>query len=519
MTARGVIAAGHPATAAAGAEVLADGGNAVDAALACLCAAVVAEPVLASLGGGGFLACRMMDGRHAGRTLVYDFFTQTPGQRRSANVDVRTTHADFGPALQAFRVGLGTIATPGAIRGMAVAADDLGRLPLRRLVEPACALARTGVRIDALQAYIIGVVAAILNSRPDSAALFASPARPDALIGEGEVFRLPDYADALESLAIEGVDLFYRGEMGRRLAEDCLAGGGHLVRADLERYRVERRTPLVVEQFCARIHLNPPPAIGGLLIAYALAVMPTDGLAPAAFGGPEHLRRLVATLAEADEARLRLPLDRLDEAAAAFLAPAALAMARQRLSAAPMARRGTTHISVIDRNGSAVALSLSNGEGSGYVLPGTGIILNNMLGEDDLCPDGPDAWPLDRRMSSMMAPSLIERGDGTLIALGSGGSTRIRAAILQVILNHLVFEDTLTMAIERPRLHLENGRLSFEPGFPEAGMASLSGVVREFDPWPAKNLFFGGVHAAMRDRSSVFTAAGDGRRGGAVVLV
>jgi gamma-glutamyltranspeptidase/glutathione hydrolase len=240
----------------------------------------------------------MTEGRHAGRTLVYDFFAQTPAQRRpAADVDIRTTHADFGPTLQAFRVGLGTVATPGIIRGLAAAAGDFCRLPLRRLVEPACALARSGVRIDALQAYIIGVVAAILNSRPESAALFASPERPGALIGEGEVFRLPDYADALEILAVEGADLFYRGEMGRRLAEDCLAGGGHLARADLERYRVERRLPLVMERFGARIHLNPPPAIGGLLIAYALGVMPTDELAPGAFGSPAHLQRLVATLA------------------------------------------------------------------------------------------------------------------------------------------------------------------------------------------------------------------------------
>jgi gamma-glutamyltranspeptidase/glutathione hydrolase len=515
VAAKGVVAAGHAATAAAGTEVLAEGGNAVDAALACLCAAAVAEPVLASLGGGGFLVCRMTEGRHAGRTRVYDFFAQTPTQRRS-DVDVRTVHADFGPTLQSFRVGLGTIATPGAIRGLALAAEDLGRLPLRRLVEPACTLARTGVRIDAMQAYIIGVVAALLNARPDSAALFASPGRPGALIGEGEVFRLPDYADALEILAIEGADLFYRGEMGRRLADDCEAHGGHLLRADLERYRVERRSPVTIDRFGARVHLNPPPAIGGLLIAYALAVMPADELAPGAFGSPAHLRNLVATLAEADEARLRLPLDRLEEAASVILAPAALTAGRERLSIAPIARRGTTHISVIDGNGNAAALSLSNGEGSSYVLPGTGIILNNMLGEDDLCPDGADAWPLDQRMSSMMAPSLIERADGSLIALGSGGSTRIRAAILQVILNHLVLEESLARAVERPRLHLESGKLSYEPGFPEASLASLSGFTRELDPWPAKNLFFGGVHAAMRDRRGLFTATGDERRGGAV---
>lgn len=329
MTARGVIAAGNPATAAAGAEVLADGGNAVDAALACLCAAAVAEPVLASLGGGGFLVCRMNEGRGAGRTLVYDFFAQTPGRRRSSSdADVQTVHADFGQTQQAFRVGLGTIATPGVIRGLEMAAGELGRLPLRRLIEPACTLARAGVRLDAMQAYVVSVVAALLKSRPEFAELFASPRDREALIGEGEVFRLPDYADALENIAIEGADLFYRGEMGRRLAEDCLGHGGHLVRADLERYRAERRRPIEIERFGARIHLNPPPAIGGLLVAYALAVMPTEGLAPGTFGSSLHLRHLVAALAEADQARAGLPDDRLDEAGEQLLTPEGLAAAQ-----------------------------------------------------------------------------------------------------------------------------------------------------------------------------------------------
>lgn len=529
MRARGIVAAGHAATAAAAAEILADGGNAVDAAIAGIIAAAVAEPVLASLGGGGFLVARMAAGDQADRPVAYDFFTQTPIARRAAgDAEVRLVQADFGPARQPFHVGLGTIATPGAIRGLFAAAADLGRMPIRRLVEPACRLARDGVRVDALQAYIIGVVQAILASRPEAAAMFASPKAAPALIGEGDLFRLAAYADALEVLAIEGADLFYRGEMGRPLVEACRAGGGHVTADDLGRYQVGRRPPITVERFGARVHLNPPPALGGLLVAFGLLALPTTALTGADFGGPGHLTALVQVQALTEAMRRDLAarsgsvtLDDADAAAlaAATLTPAGLAAAQRALAGQPQSGRGTTHISVIDAAGNAAALSLSNGEGSGYVLPGTGIILNNVLGEDDLNPGGADGWPCNRRLASMMAPALIERGDGGLVALGSGGSKRIRSAMLQVLVNHLAFGRTLAQAVDQPRLHLEGDTLSHEPGFDGGAIRVLPSLAATVAPWPAANLFFGGVHAAARDRQGGVDGAGDGRRGGTVTVV
>ncbi|HSR71026.1 MAG TPA: gamma-glutamyltransferase, partial [Kiloniellales bacterium] len=184
----------------------------------------------------------------------------------------------------------------------------------------------------------------------------------------------------------------------------------------------------------------------------------------------------------------------------------------------PAAPRGTTHISVVDAAGNLAAFSLSNGEGCGHLLPGSGIMLNNMLGEEDLCPQGFHAWPPGSRMASMMAPSLATRPDGGLVALGSGGSNRIRTAILQVLLNLLDLGLPLEAAVEAPRLHFEAGVLNLEGALAESAEALDDGVERTI-AWPLHNLFFGGVHAVAREPDGSFSAAGDPRRGGCAIIV
>jgi gamma-glutamyltranspeptidase/glutathione hydrolase len=176
--------------------------------------------------------------------------------------------------------------------------------------------------------------------------------------------------------------------------------------------------------------------------------------------------------------------------------------------------RGTTQISVADAAGNLASLSLSNGEGSGYLLPGTGVMLNNMLGEEDINPEGVHRWPRDRRLASMMAPSLITLRDGTRIALGSGGSNRIRSAILQVISNRVDFGMPLAEAVSAPRIHLEGGLLNLEP---PCGAETLAGLARHHPRikcWEAPNLFFGGVHSVARRANGRLEGAGDPRRGG-----
>ena len=268
MTAKGAVAAGHPHTAEAAALLLEAGGNAFDAAMAALCTACVVEPVLTSLGGGGFLTARTA----AGETRVYDFFVQTPRHKRPLDeLEFFPVVADFGTAQQEFHIGMGSLATPGTVRGLFDVHRELGSVPMRRIVEPAVVAAREGVPLNRLQAYIFSIVAPIYLATPRARALYASPEDPRRPYREGEHMRQPELADALESLAIEGDRLFYEGEMAAALVALCERQGGQLQASDLAGYRTCRRNPLRRYYRGARLYLNPPPSSGGLLIAFALA--------------------------------------------------------------------------------------------------------------------------------------------------------------------------------------------------------------------------------------------------------
>ena len=522
MNSKGAVASGHPATCRAAAAILEDGGNAFDAALAAMCAACIAEPMFCSLGGGGFLLARPAAGLLADRAVVYDFFVQTPRQRRpEGSVEFFPILADFGPATQEFHIGMGSIATPGVVKGLFEAHRDLGYMPLRQIVEPALALAREGIRIDALQAYALQILRPMLASREAARALFIRQDGSGEWIGEGDILRLPDMADALETLAMEGEDLFYRGEIARAIAEDSAAAGGFLTRADLENYRVERRDPLTRESFGAQIDFNPPPSTGGILIAFALELLRHSELAALGFGTTHAIEQLARVMDLTNRARVDSRLHELETRAASdtLLDPLLLEQYRNEVWGHPSTARGTTHISIVDRIGNAASLSISNGEGSGYVVPGTAIILNNMMGEEDINPAGFHKWPCDTRMSSMMAPTVAINADGTVLALGSGGSNRLRTAILQTLLNLLVHRMPLQAAVISPRIHFENGRLSLEPGFDEADTKALAKICSDLDVWQQRNLFFGGVHVARRGRDGALDGAGDSRRGGDAIVV
>lgn len=498
----GIVACGHPATGRAATAILDDGGNAFDAVLAAMCAACVAEPVLASLGGGGFLLARTGQGGRTQRPVIYDFFPQTPKARRPSNdVEFYPIVADFGPVQQEFHIGMGSIATPGAVRGLFEVHRELGFMPIRRVVEPAIALARDGIEMNSLQAYFFGIISPIFKSTEASRTLFARPGDPEKLVGEGDLLRLPEFADALETLSIEGEDLFYRGEIAQAVAADCKAHGGHLTADDFAGYRVERRMPLAVDAFSARLLMNPPPSNGGILIAFALALLSDDDFAASGFASAGHIQHLSRVMGATNRARLEQDLHEMtpDAAARTFLDPALVDAYRQHLLGRPWMTRGTTHISVIDADGNAAGLSLTNGEGAGYIAPGTGIMLNNILGEDDINPHGFGHWPRDARLSSMMCPTIALTPDGGVTVLGSGGSNRLRTAILQVLLNLLVFKMPIEDAVAMPRMHLEGETLSIEPGIGDALADARDEPFTTVDRWERQNMFFGGVHAVRRE--------------------
>jgi gamma-glutamyltranspeptidase/glutathione hydrolase len=509
----GVAASGSAEVSQTAVEILKLGGNAFDAALGALCTASIAEPLLVSLGGGGFLLA--LPNGHKPR--VYDFFCQTPRRHRAVEeLDFYPIMANFGTAEQEFHIGLGSSAVPGVVAGLFEAHGDLGRMPVAEIMQPAIELARSGVRVDHFHRYIIDILRPIVVASAESFRLYESPGNAGRLIREGEMLRNAAAADALEALAGEGPDLFYRGDWAARLAADCADQGGQLTREDLQAYRVERREPVVFRHRGTRCAINPPPSPGGCLVAFALAVMSDWDSGRERWGSAGHAMNLLRGMRAASVARHEYSMEGgLDEdTRRVLLSDETVRSWQEGLRLHSLFSRGTTHISVADAEGNIASLTASNGEGCAYVLPGTGIMMNNMLGEEDLNPGGFHLWKPDRRLASMMSPTVVERADGTRIALGSGGSNRIRSAITQVLLNLLDFGMSLEEAVTAPRLHLEGQRLSLEPGFDQAAVAALDQAVPQLHAWPETNLFFGGVHAVSVSPGGRFHGAGDPRRGG-----
>lgn len=455
-----------------------------------------------------------------GQAVLYDFFAHTPLRKRD-EVDFHPVLADFGTVTQEFHIGMGSIATPGIVRGAFDVHRELGSMGIKDILAPAIGLARDGVKLSPLQAYIFEIVEPIYKATAQCRAQYASTANPDQLIRAGELLRVADKADFLDALGHEGDDLFYRGEVAAQVARDCEDKGGHLDRADFENYQVIKRTPLMIEFEGARILTNPPPSVGGILIGFALNLLADTGVDQLGFGSFDYLDRLARVMALSNQARVESGLNRHPEdGAGALLDPEFLQRYRGEVLGQPASHRGTTQISVIDRQGNAASLTVSNGEGSAYIAPGTGVVFNNMLGEEDINPDGFQQWPVNTRMSSMMAPSLIQRPDGLMVALGSGGSNRIRTAILQVILGILEFDMPIEYAVERPRIHFERGVLSVEGGFDEGVCAQLGKAFEQCKLWDQRNLFFGGVHGVeFNEATKTLTGGGDSRRGGAVEVV
>jgi gamma-glutamyltranspeptidase/glutathione hydrolase len=479
-------------------QVIRQGGNAFDAVVAGGFASAIAEPALTSLGGGGFLLARRGDGW----TCLFDFFTDTPGKELpSAELEPHflpvTVH--FPGSDQVFNTGRGAAAVPGNLKGLLHVHERLGRLPLAEVLAPAVALARGGVEVNHHQGYFLDLLRPIMTLTPEGCGLYA----PDGhLLAEGERLANPDLASFLESLPGGAARDFYSGALAERIARDMHEGQGLITEADLAGFRVEERRPLELRYREHRLLTNPPPSFGGSLLALSLALLEAHTWESREPGSPEYARLLLGTMEEVE--RLR------DQGC---LAPDALGEEARRLALGRMRRfcRGTTHISVCDEEGNAASMTTSNGEGSGYIVPGTGIMLNNMMGEDDLHPDGFHASPPGVRVCSMMSPSLLLRGDTLRVVLGSGGSKRIRTALLQVISLVADFDLPIREAVEFPRMHWDGEQVQLEPGLPPESLAALR-EQREVNPWTRRDVYFGGVHAVVPGEGG----AGDPRRGGAV---
>ncbi|MBD0337511.1 MAG: gamma-glutamyltransferase, partial [Cyanobacteria bacterium Co-bin13] len=264
---------------------------------------------------------------------------------------------------------------------------------------------------------------------------------------------------------------------------------------------------------------NPPPSSGGTLIAFALKLLEQAPLKSLQPGNPAYLALLREAMSLTNQARRDGYDANLYQANIAdwFLGESHLAHYHDSYQGALNKWGSTTHVSVVDAEGNAASVTTSNGEGSSYVIPGTGIMVNNMLGEEDLNPHGFHQWQPNQRISSMMAPTMVLQGNRPQLVLGSGGSNRIRTAILQVILNAVDFGMSLEAAVSAPRVHWERETFHLEPGFDRSALEAAGvGMTDEKIWWQQANMFFGGVHSVAIGADGSLMGAGDARRGGAI---
>jgi len=523
---RGAVAAGHELTAGAGADALAQGGNAFDAIVAAGAMSWAAEPALTAPCGGGFVLVRPAAD---GRSRLLDCFTAIPGRnlprgRRVGEVDAVSVPFDE-QTTQVFHIGAAACAVPGVVPGLGALHRRFGRLPWRSLLLPAAEAADRGVVTNRGQFAVFRAIEAVMTHTAEARALFA----PDGhYLREGDAVRQPELAASIVQIAERGPEAMRSGDLARAMVDHQAATGGPLTADDLLAYRPVWRRPLGGAYRGHDLHTNPPPSSGGSLIAYMLAVL--DGVSrPLPPGEARTLLALAETMraaARTRDARFERLLHR-GGLPAHLLSAASVERGRRAVeqalagipSPAPAVRAdsGTTHISVIDGDGNAAAFTASNGCHSGVVVPGVGLHLNNMMGEEDLAA-GRHRSP-GGRLTSMQAPSILARDGRVRLVVGSSGSNRLRSAITQVIVNLVDHDMPVSEAVSNPRVHVEGDRLDCEGGIDPQEVDRLEEWGERVNRFGGLNLYFGGANAVTVDAGGRLDAAGDPRRDCAAVVL
>ena len=481
----GIIAAGHDQTAQAAALILQDGGNAFDAAIAAFFASFITEPCMSSAGGGAFANILTA----TGQSVFLDFFCQTPKHKRPiSEIEFEPMVVNFGETTETFHLGMGSIAVPGAIAGMYYIHEHFATIPMDVLIQPALDIARNGVPINDFQFFDIRVLRAIMTKEEEARQIFYPDGNP---IPVGEILRMPAMADYLEFLVKEGKREFYEGEFAQQLVKDSQARGGFLTLDDLKDYKVNASQPLSFSYRDKTILTNPLPSIGGTLIGLLMRKLEQQFDNNYAAFSPQHVQTLQQIIDEVF--RIERTVTNLNRKWGS-----------------------TSHFNIVDKVGNAINITMSNGEGCGYMVPGTNIMLNNMLGEASLLPNGFHSWTPDTRLSSMMSPTMVIDAEGKFeIATGTGGSSRIPAAIAQVLHYLIDFKMDVHEAVHAARLHNEHLELNLEPNF--VGKAKAQEGLNIIN-WDTPAMYFGGVHTIHKKGTSLH-AAGDTRREGFAMKV
>jgi gamma-glutamyltranspeptidase/glutathione hydrolase len=499
---RVAVATTSQLAADAAAQVADRGGNAVDCALAAALLTMNTEPGVCALAGSAYVTV-WAPGR---APLTIDGNTTIPGSGVSAaklGRGATSITLDYGGGIETL-VGAGSVAVPGALKALERAWQLFGSTRWPDLLAPTIAAARDGFPLSSASHYYLGYSGELVFGRSDDG-FFALHDERRELRPAGSLIVIPWLAESLTMIAEEGARVFYEGDIAAAMSMHVRDAGGALSREDLRDYAAIDRPSLCVSIGPWSIASNPAPAIGGAVLAAMLlccADLPHERWSRAA------LARLIAVQRACLDFRKRR-LDLAEDVAAEVAAM--LDDTRSGLLMSAWASASTVHTSAVDANGLACAVTASSGYGSGEMPAGTGLWLNNCLGELELNRRGVAAAPVGARLPSNMAPSIARRGD-TVLAVGSPGADRITTALHQFLVNHLQMEMSLERAIAHPRLHIDTSggreRLMAEPGL------DLPAVDIAVSTTAKLSMYFGGVAAARHSPGEGFAVAADPRRAG-----
>ena len=520
------LAATGPASLGAGQAVISDGGNAVDAAIAAAITAMSSEPGIVSLAAGAFVTVWPA----SGSPVVIDGNVSMPGRglpREAFGGGVREVVTTYGGGVTMY-AGHGSVAVPGALSACELAVERFGSQPWGSVVAPAAGVCRDGYPIGGAASRYLDLVADPLFGHDDGARALTRRTDGSPFVA-GDVSRNPDLAAVLDLVAREGASLLTTGELGRALAAEMAAHGGLITEADLAAYEVVVREPVRRTIGDWDVAVNPPPSVGGPLLAVMLSELELSrpsrthpigrlgtghaGGAPnSAPGWDDVLRIQRAVLA------YRLKVHDLSRDLAADGHALLASVERHGLAGLPTSA-STAHVSAVDSDGLACAVTMSSGYGSGVTIPGTGLLLNNALGEPELNRLGLHALAPGTRLASNMAPTVARAADGRVLAVGSPGADRITTALMQVLSQLCLGGADLDDAIQAPRMHVRFDEAG-EPVVEHEASAEIAAAVARAGLQGLDHgdlsMYFGGVGAAYAGSDGQLRAAGDPRREAAV---
>lgn len=506
---RGVVAANHPVGSAAGLEMLALGGNAIDAAIATLFTLNVVEPMMVGIFGAGWMNIRLADGT----SIILDNYSTAP---LAATADLYTPLSSTWPDYmetqgRANKVGYLAVGVPGTLKAWAEAVQQWGKLDLATVMQPAIRAARRGFLASAYLCELVANAQPDLLRFPATARIFlpgGRPLRPGALVVQ------PQLAEALQAIAELGPAVLYDGALGQTIVDDIQQNGGILTMADLRAYQTIRREPLVADYRGYQVTVPAPPCAGGVHLLQILRILAGYDVAGLGFGTADNLHLLAECFKIAFADRAAYLGDPTDQQAPLdwLLSPGYAAERRSQIDLRQANRAGpgvaprvessnTTHVTAADRDGNIACLTqtINDAFGSKVMVPGTGILLNNTMALFDPHPDQPNSVGPGRRMTSSMCPTIITRDGQPFLALGTPGGVRIFPSVLQAISNVIDHGLSLQAAVEAPRVWTQGQELEVEEGVAAAVRQEL---VARGHPVVTVNTVAGGMNGILFEQNT-----------------